>query len=233
MMPVKLAKDAADTMKKPKNPGKAASVAPMRENIHVHRFVGGGLDLRKSSRLTHHQRESEKRLKSAARLDVDIISSPSHKGDLALTVTVHNERAGHNLPTGLPGIRQVWLEVIVTDKDSKRVFHSGGLDKDGNIQKGAVRLGIEAVDKSGHLTYKPWAIAALKADTTIPPKGKGVFEFEVSLHDDIVWPMTAKAILHYRAFPPSLLNKLLPDSPPEIPVFDMAIEEITIQGPIP
>ncbi|MBN2372977.1 hypothetical protein JXL19_04230 [bacterium] len=232
MMPVELAKIAADKLEKPKNSGKAASVAPLRENIHVHRFVGGGFDLEKGPRVTNQQKETEKRLKSAARLDIDVKPSPSSKGSLVLTVTVHNERAGHNLPTGIPGIRQLWLEVIISDKGSKEVFRSGGLDKDGNIQKDAKRLGVAAVDKSGDPVYKPWEIAALKTDTTIPPKGKGGFKFDVSLPDDIAWPMTAKAILHYRAFSPSLLKDLLPDAPREIPVFDMATSEIAIQGPV-
>ena len=130
----------------------------------------------------------------------------------------------------MPGLRQVWLEVIISDKTGKKVFHSGDLDTEGKLKDGAVLFAIVPLDKNGQPTYYPWAIEAFKSDTTIPPKGKSEHKFEIDLHENPAWPLTARVILHYRGFPQYLANKLLPDYSTLIPVLDMAIKEIEISN---
>jgi hypothetical protein len=225
MMPVNLAMETADTLEKPKNPGKASTIGPMRESIHEHKFIGGSPIIKKGPPSMKHTREVEKRLKGAARLEAEAITSGA-KG--TLKITVHNQRAGHNLPTGMPGLRQVWLEALVTDKNGSEIFHTGALDNQGRLPGEAVRFSVNATDKNGKSTFKPWAIEAFESDTSIPPKAERAEELEFSIPADTVWPLTAKVVLYYRGFPLSLLEEILPDLKTTIPVFEMADKTIEI-----
>ncbi len=232
MMPVDLANKAADNLKTFKNPGRAAIIGGReRETIHVHKFVGGGLIIEKDLKYIPKDREMEKRLKSAARLDITVIPSQQPNGGYILRTTVYNERAGHNIPTGMPGLRELWLEVIVLDKAGKELYRSGGLDKEGRIPENVKYIGVRGIDSAGNFTYYPWAIVSFGSDTSIPPKESRVFEFELKIKEDTLWPITVKAVLHYRAIPPVLLKTLLPDFQLDIPVIDMSIKEVSISAP--
>ncbi len=227
MMPVNLAIETADRLEKPQNPGKASTLGPKRDNIHEHKFIGGSPVIKKGTPSSQHLRDAEKRLKDAARLEAEILN-PEGKG--VLRVKVHNERAGHNLPTGMPGLRQIWLEVSISDKNGAQIFHSGKLDNEGSLPKDTVCFGVEAVNKDGRPTYKPWDMESFKSDTTIPPKKEAIQDFEFKIPEDDALPLKAKIVLHYRGFPQSLFNELLPDVSTTIPVIDMAVKEITISN---
>lgn len=227
MMPVELATEAADKLDKPKNPGKASTLGPKRDNIHEHKFVGGSPVIKKGAPSSQHVRDAEKRLKDAARLEAETLAS---EGKGVLRVRIYNERAGHNLPTGMPGFRQVWLEVSIADKNGVEMLHSGMLDNKGRLPEGTVCFGAEAVDKNGLPTNRPWAIEGFKSDNTIPAKGEAIRDFEFKIPEDDVWPLKAKIVLRYRGFPQSLLDELMPDLSTTIPVIDMAIKELTISS---
>jgi len=62
------------------------------------------------------------RLKAAANLELTPVY---RKGQLAeIKVRVQNIRAGHNLPTSLANIRQMWLEMTATDEKGNIVMSS-------------------------------------------------------------------------------------------------------------
>jgi len=44
-----------------------------------------------------------------------------------------NIRAGHNLPTSLTNVRQMWLEVTAKDEAGKVLFSSGAVSPDGAL----------------------------------------------------------------------------------------------------
>lgn len=230
MMSVDTAILTADTLERQKSPGKASTIGPIRDSIHVHTFVGGNPVMKEGNTPGRPGRDAGKRLQSAARLDAQGTVS---NGKGTLTVQVSNERAGHNIPTGMPGLRQVWLEVLIRDHTDAVLHHSGGLDKEGTIDKGAVRFGPEPIDSHGHITCKPWEIKGFRANTSIPPRGNITRTVEFPVSDGVTWPLTARVVLHYRGFPQSLMNELLPKAGATIPVFDMASTEAAIAAPAP
>ncbi len=49
-------------------------------------------------------------------------------------VEFRNATDGHNVPTGFDAERLVWLHVVVTDSQGKKVFESGDLDPNGDVR---------------------------------------------------------------------------------------------------
>ncbi|MEJ2322149.1 MAG: hypothetical protein P8Z31_07370 [Gammaproteobacteria bacterium] len=132
MVPVEVAKKVADTLKRPHElddpslEGFAALGGKWRKVIHKHGFVGGNAVITEALAKATDSEENKAdmgrsqnaeeaiaRLQSAASLKLKLKQKDGHLHQLKVKVT--NERAGHHLPTSLTEVRQVWLEVVITD----------------------------------------------------------------------------------------------------------------------
>lgn len=223
MVPVELMFETARTLKKQKNPGKAADDGPEREHIYTHEFVGGNFTVTDMLGAKKHAEIAKKRLKGAA--TVEVTSDRLIKGFGQINVKVTNIAAGHNLPTSLTEIRQMWLDVTITDKAGKKeLFSSGKLDKDGNIEKDSVIFNTSAVDKDGRHTIKPWEITRFEYDKTIPPKGYALEDFAFPVPDGVSG-ISVLVKLRYRSYPQAVANLLLGADTPVLPVLDMVVVE--------
>ncbi len=228
MMPVEKAIEVARTLQKPKNPGKASPMGPDRDNVFTHEFVGGNFTVTALLGADKHAEIAKKRLKSAAGLEL-LLPGEADEGDIArFTVRVHNVGAGHNLPTSLTEVRQMWLDVKVTDASGQALYRSGALDEDYNLQEGTVLFRAESVDAQGRHTIKPWEIVRFAYNTTIPPKGYADREFAFLVPDDAKGPVRVEVKLRYRSYPQAVANLLLGDEAPVLPIVDMAQAEGTI-----
>lgn len=227
MVPVEVAVQTAKTLKKPeKLPGRPSNVGPIRDYMYTHEFVGGNAVITKLMGSDKHSEIAIKRLQNAASLDVKF--NGGKKGELSeITVKVKNETAGHNLPTSLTEVREMWLEVTVTDDNGKIIYKSGGLDKDGNVDPTAEMFNAYAVDEQGHHTVKPWEIARFEYNNTIPPKGSKTVKYI------ILTPKNAKNLkidvkLNYRSYPQAVANLLLGPNAPKIPTILMTSKNLNI-----
>lgn len=234
MVPVEAAIEVADTLKRPgelKNNdlgGYAAMGGPYREVVHDHRFVGGNAVITAAMDGTgaesDNYQDAIKRLQNVAGLSLKI--KPGAKGQYKLRVKVKNERAGHNLPTSLTEVRQVWLEVIVKDDKGRELLRSGTITESNNRPDDSVWFGAHAVDVDGNDTLLPWKIAYFTEFNTIPPKGYKYGRYGFTLPDDAE-KVTVIARLHYQSFAQSFADMLLGDAAPKVPVIEMAsIERI-------
>ena len=68
---------------------------------------------------------AEERLQNAAELDLDLSGLDQNQ----VGIVVSNIGAGHSLPTGLADMRQMWLEIIIQDRDGNRAYETGILDE--------------------------------------------------------------------------------------------------------
>ena len=228
MMPVEQAREAAKTLKKQKNPGKSTFMGPDRENIFTHEFVGANFTVPELLGNKEHGQIARQRLQSAAELKVDAPARVK-KGDLAkISVTVKNVGAGHNLPTSLSEVRQMWLDVQILDSTGKEIYRSGNLDKKGTITGDPRIFNAHALDKDGKDTYKPWEIAKYKYNHTIPPKGSATENFFVLIPKGAKGDLTINTVLRYRSYPQALANLLLGDKAFELPICDMVKKETKI-----
>lgn len=176
------------------------------------------------------------RLKSAADLEV----TPSYqKGQLVeLKVRVRNIRAGHNLPTSLTNVRQMWLEITAKDDAGKTVMTSGRVAADGALPASARVFNSDGMGDNFHFAIDPWVVTSFSRHDTIPPKGYK------DVHYGIASPQGVKNLnvevkLRYRQADQKVAEALLAAVPkdidlekiydlkavPPLPVLDMVVKK--------
>ncbi|KAA6184024.1 cytochrome c family protein [Thiohalocapsa marina] len=241
MMPVEVANRVADTLTRPEDldleglDGFVGLGGPWRKLRHKHGFVGGNAVLTSVMGAKDSDRpedlgrdgnyeEAVKRLQSVASLKVSVSNSngPLHR----VKVRVTNERAGHHLPTSLTEVREVWLEVVVTDDQGRELMRSGTLDADNELPPDTVVFNAHAVDENGEHTALPWKITRFTDVNTIPPKGYKYGKYYFNLPDDAK-EIRVSAKLHYRSFSQHLADLLLGEDAITVPSVEMvSVEEI-------
>jgi hypothetical protein len=179
------------------------------------------------------------RLQSAA----DLQLSPVYRdGRLAeIKVRVRNLRAGHNLPTSLTNIRQVWLELTVKDQKGKVVMSTGTVNPDGTLPANARKFNSEGMGENFHFALDPWEVISFSRHDTIPARGyKDVYYGVSAGHAE--GPLTVEAKLRYRQAEQKVAHALLAAVPkdmdlaaiygltamPDLPVVDMVSKSVTV-----
>lgn len=228
MMPVDKAIETARTLKKQKNPGQPAIGGPQREHIYTHEFVGANFTIPGLLKFDLHKGIAEKRLKSAAEISIAAPAAAKQGEVVAVAVTVRNVGAGHNLPTSLTEVRQMWLDVRAVDEKGREIFRSGALDKNGEIDPQTKIFNASAVDKEGKHTVKPWEITRFEYNNTIPPKGSAIERYAFLIPQGSQGSISITAILRYRSYPQSVANMLLGKDAPVLPIVDMAEARQTV-----
>ena len=207
--------------KRPDNPGKACDMGPVRQHIWTHYFVGGNAIVTKLLGSEMHAQMAVERLQNAADLELLQDSSYRKKGLSRVTATAINSRARHYLPTGLTEVRQMWLDVKITDAKGKILLRSGGLNEKGDIDKDAVIYHTKLGNEKGDLLNVVLADRVLY-DHRIPPKGYMIESYAFYIPDDAVPPLNVEVSLKYRSASQELARILLGEKAPELPVIDMA-----------
>lgn len=213
---------ATGKTKRPDNPGQAADEGPDRKHIWTHYFVGANTLGTKILKNDVHNQMAIERLQNAA--DLALIKKNAYrKNELTeISVKVINSGAGHYLPTGLTEVRQMWLDVSITDSSGKTILRSGRLDKNGNIDKNAVLYHTRLGNKKGERVVNVALADRILYDHRVPPQGYLMEKFTFQIPPGTVSPLTLRATLKYRSVSQSLAKTLLGESAPEIPVVEMA-----------
>jgi hypothetical protein len=204
-------------------------VTPERDHVYTHHFVGGNSLLCKLLGGDVQSQMAEQLLKSAASVELQVDDSASAGGAVQLRVKVNNETAGHNLPTSLVEVRQMWLDIQVTDADGNDVYRSGAVAGNGDIDSDAVMFHGVAADAKGNPTVLPWEMERFLYFHTIPPKGHTLERYAFVVPKRTTGPITVKATLRYRSFPQKVANLLLGDGAPTIPIVDMTSATTSIK----
>lgn len=179
------------------------------------------------------------RLKSAA--DVELL--PVYRdGKIAeIKVRVKNLRAGHNLPTSLTNIREMWLELTATDEKGNILLSTGTVTASGALAEDARIFNSEGMGKDFHFAVDPWVVTSFMKHDTIPPRGYKDVYYGISTPADIT-SMQIKVKLRYRqadqktaeallaAVPKDIDLKMLYglDKVPQLPIVDMVEREIKV-----
>lgn len=211
---------------RPDNPGFASPEimgGKKRPHIWTHYFVGASvssLSLPPNSEL--QPQLAVERLRNAASLEISV-NPASKTGDLLrFLIQIRNIGAGHYLPTGLTEMRQMWLEVSVTDAEDKIIYQSGSVDEKGNVDPNATVYHTVFGDEKGQPTVHVWSATHIISDNRIPPKGRKDEHFVCLIPGNTKSPLKIKAILHYRSAPQDIVDALLGEKSTKLPIIDMA-----------
>ena len=178
------------------------------------------------------------RLQSAADLEVKPIYRNNKLAEIK--VRVKNLRAGHNLPTSLTNIRQMWIEVTAKDKDGKVIMTTGTVDAKGKLPDDVRLLNSDGQTDAFHFALDPWAIQSFSRHDTIPPKGYKDVHYGLAAEKG--QPISVEVKLRYRQADQKVAEKLLSVVPddihleaiygikevPILPVIDMVTKNVTI-----
>ncbi len=180
-----------------------------------------------------------KRLQSAADLEIFPVY---RKGKIAeLKIRVKNIRAGHNLPTSLTHVRQMWLEVTAKDEKGNILMTSGKIDPKGHLTEDTRLFNSDGMGKDFHFAVDPWVVTSFSRHDTIPPRGyKDVF---YGLTPQGSGKITVEAKLRYRQADQGVAETLLGAVPkdidlkeiyglttvPPLPVVDMVVKQISVR----
>lgn len=127
--------------------GRTTVESKERPELHAHVFLGGHTEM----------------IRKAATVQIQSRWKESAKESLQVSVSVANVGAGHMIPTGIPGIREMWLEVSVlkgsqTFATERRPFV------------------LELFDHEGKPAM-PWEAVRFGKDTRIGPKKSRIEQF--------------------------------------------------------
>lgn len=179
--------------------GTAAPGAPERPNIYSMTFVGAQVELGDGTAATAL-------LRSAAEVSLEVPEIVGEKAEAVVTVT--NTGAGHDLPTGLTEVREMWLEVYLEDADGKRT------------EVGRRMFNTVLEDAEGNAPVELWDAVKIRSDDRIAARESATETYTVSLPSG-VQSGALKAVLRYRSAPEELAKKAGVTNP----VTDMASAE--------
>jgi hypothetical protein len=135
----------------PSYAGKTAKDGKERPELHAHVFKGGHTEM----------------ILKAATVQLKSNWKGGPKETLDVVASVSNVGAGHMIPTGVPGIREMWLEVSIWNGSQvaatqKRLFKYELFDREGK-------------------PAMPWDAVRFGKDTRIGPKKTRVEQFTFKL----------------------------------------------------
>jgi len=169
-------------------------------------------------------------LKRAATLD--LAWQESGDGRLAAVVGVTNSGAGHYLPTGADDLRQVWLEMTLSDREGRTIWQSGALGLAGRLPEETIRFGKVLGDDRGRpvTLHRFWAASQILEDTRLAPRERREFIFDFGVPEPDQGPFTLSARLLYRDVPPGFAEFALGKAIVEWPAIEMVSGELSTHG---
>ncbi len=240
MVEIDTFKQSADTFRKP------------TKGEYRHYFNGANFLLYELTRLAAEKSGDEslaaialkkytmavERLQAATDLEIIPIFRDHRLAEIK--VRVKNIRAGHNLPTSVTNLRQVWLEVTAIDAQNQTILSTGSLNAHGELSSDVRLLNTLGQDSSLCFAVDPWAVETFSKNDTVPPKGYRDIHYGLSVERGD--PITIEVALRYRQVDPHVAKKILSNLPdkghleriygiteiPQLPIIDMRRKTVVI-----
>jgi len=179
--------------------GQSTTGGTMKKDVKVHYFSGSNHFL-SGLKSKEHEDQTIQLLRTSAEIDVDIKNGK-------VLVGVKNVGAGHHLPTGVSDFRELWLDITVTDRDSKVVFSSGKLKEDGNLDTDARPfMKVFGDENSEPVGLLFWRYKKLLSDTRIPAGERRVEIYNILDTKNLKYPLNAVVKLNFRIYPQWVTN---------------------------
>jgi hypothetical protein len=210
----------------PREPGLDVDLGNKRPS---HLFLGGSYDIARISGSHTAYTESKRFLQQAATIEITPVRTG--KDGVELIVKVTNSGAGHNLPTGVTDLRQMWVAVTVTNDAGEIVYESGKIDAAGFLDSSATVFGMTLGDGNGNPVHFHHIAKArqILSDTTIPAGETREVKYAVPVQHSRRLQVDAK--LMHRAVPQNFINHYMtPDLRSEVVVMTQATTNINLDS---
>ncbi len=161
--------------------GRTAINGRHRSDVHAHSFKGGHTELIRGA--------------LSMRLDGAVLQGGEEGRILEVRTQVRNENAGHSLPTGVPGTRELRLEVEVSNAAGD------------SLGKASFSYGQRLIGEDGKEAL-PWEAYRLVEDTRIAPRRSQENSFEVLLPEDVEGTLVIEGKIFFRLLSSSLSRRL-------------------------
>jgi hypothetical protein len=212
------------------NPGRSASNSPKREHVSLHSTVGGNAFVTGMLGAEKERKLAIERLQKAATLRLDVPRTAIKGEEVTIEVAITNSGAGHMLPTGVSEIRQMWLEVEVTDNQGQMIYRTTKADT--SLSTGpSVMYNTVLGDSDGKATLSFWLAEKVIADNRIAPRETVSEQHNFTLPYNISYPLTVEATLNYMSAPQELIDNLFGEGIHEVPVIAMVKASGKIHDP--
>ncbi|WP_321495030.1 multiheme c-type cytochrome [uncultured Desulfobacter sp.] len=205
---------ATGSTPRPDNPGRAAADAKLRPHIFTHNFVGANSGVPGMFSAKEKSAMAVERLTHAANIFMLMIDNHTAR------VVVTNTGAGHSLPTGVGDLRQVWIEVTLTDSNGKTLFQTGVPDKNNELPENTVMFRTIFGDGQGNPVINMARVKEILSDTRIPAGKSSVHLFNLKTKPQKGDTLTARLL--YRSMPQKILNQVPGPALGPLPVVEMA-----------
>ncbi len=216
--------------------GQAAVGGPQRDNLHRHDMVGVDVALIDNFPNKPEQRQKiEHLLQNSVTLTVNTPDSVQVNDTLRFEAIVKNDQTGHDIPSAVTFVRQMWLEITVIN-GLDTLYKSGYFDANGDLMdehselnpNGDPDLALfqSAIFKNG-LPANVFEADSLKIGSI------GAFQSKSKLYSVILQPgisgnIDLKVRLRFRSFAPYSLRNSAPELLDQLPVFEMEEFENTV-----
>jgi hypothetical protein len=209
--------------------GQAATDGPQRENLHRHDFIGVDIALIEDFPNKDEQRQKiEQLLQNSVSLTVNVQDSIQANSTFEIETIVKNDKTGHDIPSSVTFVRQMWLEVTVSS-GSEIIYKSGYFDANGDLMDEHSKLNPNgdpdlalfqsALYKNGE-PANVFEADSIQINSIAPFKSK-INIYSVKLPSYIGSSIEVKVRLRFRTFPPYSVWDDAPELIDKIPVFEM------------
>lgn len=169
-------------------------------------------------------------IESARYVDSTLIASTegpaySYLGEnVTLKVAVTNAQVGHAFPGGTTDINEAWLHLLVMDGQGMKIYESGYLDQDNNVDESAYFYRSIPIDRKGNAVWRHdlFNMVGDSFKRIIPPGGTDVTSFVFKVPDYAKGPLTISASLKYRKLNNRYARWALKDNEVKLPIVEMA-----------
>ena len=166
-------------------------------------------------------------LRKAAALDARLTRDSTDPARLMATVNITNTGAGHHLPTGASDLRQVWLELALSDSKGQVLWSSGVLDQYGGFDRTTVQFRKVLGDANGQPIdlHRVWIATQILSDTSLRPLEARAISYPIAVPSTPSVPLTLTVRLLYRDVSQAFAEFAQNGPAPDLPVREMARSE--------
>ena len=189
-------------------PGAVTDDSSVRKNVYAHLFTGANVNRDAVGMGERHAQEARLRLQTAAAMALVLPEAAAPGQEAEFTVVVANGAAGHSIPSSITELRQVWVDLTVTDAKGMSILRRGAVDADGRVDPEAAMFNAVLGDKNGDVTYLPWRAEKILWERLIHPGAKEELAYTLTIPDHAEFPLRVEAMLQYRSAPQHVLDEL-------------------------